>query len=44
LPNRTLHVAACRRSPRPFEQAVDGCGADGQNAVTVRLAKLQSAM
>src|SRR6185295_4456760 len=36
--------AAARRDLCVDEQAVDGCGADGQNAVTVRLAKLQSAM
>src|SRR6478736_9887528 len=36
--------AAARRDLYVDEQAVDGCGADGQNAVTVRLAKLQSAM
>src|SRR5215813_10430645 len=40
----TLPPAAARRDLYVYEQAVDGCGADGQNAITIRLAKLQSAM
>src|SRR4029077_9049128 len=40
----TSPPAAVRRDLYVDEQAVDGCGTDGQNAVTVRLAKLQSAM
>src|SRR3954451_25134698 len=37
-------LTAAHRNFHIAEQAVDGCGADGQNTVTVRLDKLQSAM
>jgi hypothetical protein len=40
----TAPPAAARRDLHIDEQAVDGSGADGQNTITVRLAKLQSAM
>src|SRR5439155_18015580 len=36
--------AAARRDLHIDEQAIDGSGADGQNTITVRLAKPQSAM
>src|SRR6476619_4386344 len=36
--------AAARRDLHINEQAIDGSGADGQNTITVSLAKLQSAM
>src|SRR6202790_4588289 len=40
----TSPPAAARRNLHIDEQAVDGCGADGQNTITIRLSKLQSAM
>src|SRR4029453_18772356 len=40
----TAPPAAARRDLYVDEQAVDGCGADGQNTITIRVAKLQSAM
>ena len=40
----TAPPAAARRDLHVHEQAVDGCGADRENTVTIRLAKLQSAM
>src|SRR4051794_36079134 len=40
----TTPPAAARRDLHIDEQAIDGSGADGQNTITVRLAKLQSAM
>src|ERR1700694_3206762 len=40
----TSPPAAARRNLLIDEQAVDGCGADGQNTITIRLSKLQSAM
>src|SRR6201995_3687879 len=40
----TAPPAAARRDLHIDEQAIDGGGADSQNAITVRLAKLQSAM
>src|ERR1700736_5551194 len=40
----TAALAATRRELHIAEQAVDGCGADGQNTITIRLAKPQSAM
>src|ERR1700737_3671203 len=40
----TSALAAARRDLYIAEQAVDGCSADGENTITIRLAKLQSAM
>src|ERR1700737_3237160 len=40
----TAALAATRRELHIAEQAVDGCGADGQNTIAIRLAKPQSAM
>src|SRR6187397_115325 len=40
----TSAPAAARRDLHVDEQAVDGSGADGQNTITIRLAKLQPAM
>ncbi|MDA9441454.1 hypothetical protein XH98_20645 [Bradyrhizobium sp. CCBAU 51745] len=36
--------AGHRAVPVMAEHAIDGGGADGQNTITIRLAKLQSAM
>src|SRR3954453_150644 len=38
----TSPLAAARRDLYIAKQAVDGCRADGKNAITIRLAKLQS--
>ena len=39
---RTSPFAAARRDLYIAEQAVDRCSADGENTITIRLAKLQS--
>jgi hypothetical protein len=44
IESSTAPPAATRRDLHINEQAVDGSGADGQNTIMVRLAKLQSAM
>src|SRR3569832_1749787 len=40
----TAAPTAARRDLHVDEQPIDGCGADDQNTITVRLAKLQSTM
>src|ERR1700731_2306159 len=40
----TAPPAAARRDLYVDEQAADGCGPDGESTVSIRLAKLQSAM
>src|SRR4051812_6286201 len=40
----TAPPAAARRNLHIDEQAIDGGGADGQNTISIGLAKLQSAM